>query len=338
MTVLFVSSLAHGGTCEMRRKVLERLGHPTIPFSYVTHFHRYPTLARMFQWHLRTGPAMRKINGTIIDAVKTSRPDLLWIEKGWFVWPSTLRRVRSLGAHRAVLYSPDNYFIRQNTSRHLQRGLPLYDLVVTTKTFNVEPLQQCGARKVLLSGNAFSPDVHAPAELSQAEHQRFGCDVSFVGRWEPERERWLEAIANLNVRLAIWGPHWERARSRVVQSCFRGGPALESEYAKAISGSRINLCFLSRISRDYITQRSVEIPACGGFMLAERTDEHLAHFREGIDAAYFGSLDELLQRIRYYLDNDAERSRIRQAGRERCIKEGFSYDARVSQILQELSH
>lgn len=336
MAILFVSSLAPGGTCEMRRQALERLGHRTLPYSYYPAFHRYASLLRKSQWHLRIGPALRKINTEIMERLEAGRPDLLWIEKGWFVWPATLKHARKLGVRRAVLYSPDNYLIKQNNSRHLWRGLPSYDLVVTTKTSNVECLKTRGAREVLLSGNAYDPCVHVPVKLAEHDRSRFDCDVSFIGRWEPQRERWLESVARLGVRLFIWGFRWERARSPLVRVCYRGGPALQHDYAKAIAGSKINLCFLSRVARDTITQRSVEIPACAGFMLAERTAEHTAHFKEGVEAAYFTTLDEMLQHILYYLDHDAERSRIRWAARERCIRSGYSYNTRVTEILNKL--
>jgi spore maturation protein CgeB len=137
----------------------------------------------------------------------------------------------------------------------------------------------------------------------------------------------------MDVRLAIWGYRWDRARSALVRRAVRSGPALETNYAKAICGSKINLCFLSRLARDAVTQRSVEIRACGGFMLAERTSEHLAHFAEGVEAAYFSSPDEMCRLISYYLENEQRRQGIAQAGREKCLKADFSYDSRLREIL-----
>src|SRR5829696_8072533 len=81
------------------------------------------------------------------------------------------------------------------------------------------------------------------------------------------------------------------------------------------------------------TSRTFEIPACGAFMLAERTDEHLRLFEEGKEAAYFGSNEELLEKVRYYLDHEDERRRIASAGRKRCLDSGYSHHERLKYML-----
>jgi spore maturation protein CgeB len=272
----------------------------------------------------------------ILKKLKKETPWMIWVEKGVFIWPSTLEIAKTSGVRFLVLYSPDNFFLWQNNSRHLWNGLPSYDIVVTTKTHNARRLRQKGAKSVFLSGNAYDPETHRPVILSEEEYAKFACDVSFVGRWEPEREKWLERVASIGVKLSIWGYRWERAKSLFVKNACKGEPVLGSDYAKAICGSKINLCLLSRLAKDSITQRSVEIPACGGFMLAERTEEHIVHFSENIEAAYFTGLDEMCQKIEYYLAHDKERQTIAAAGRQKCLSAGFSYDARIQEIFKAL--
>ena len=77
----------------------------------------------------------------------------------------------------------------------------------------------------------------------------------------------------------------------------------------------------------------MEIPACGAFMLAERTDEHLRLFEEGKEAAYFGSNEELLEKVRYYLNHEDERRMIASAGRKRCLDSGYSHHERLKYML-----
>ena len=336
MKILYTGPLTPvGQTCEMRRATLERLGHETIPVDYMDIVSSYSRILRKVQWRIRAGPMVEHYNRLLLGRLD-EHPDILWVDKGMFVHAEVVALARRNGV-RTIHYSPDNYFLAQNGSRHIWRALPNYDLVVTTKTDNVERLRGAGAGAVLLSGNAYDPDVHKPMPPSVGGLEGYTCDVSFIGRWEPDREAWLTRVAETGIKLAVRGIQWDRVRSDILRQAVYPGPALGLEYARAISAARINLAFLSRLAGDAITQRSVEIPACGGFMLAERTDEHLAHFTEGIEVAYFDGIEELLEKISYYLSHPDERRRIAQAGRARCLTSGYSYDARLTQILDVLA-
>jgi spore maturation protein CgeB len=84
------------------------------------------------------------------------------------------------------------------------------------------------------------------------------------------------------------------------------------------------LCFLRKENRDTSTARSVEIPACGAFMLAERTNSHEALFTEDVEAVYFGSDEELETKVKYYSANLEARTRIATGGLERFRRSGYS--------------
>jgi spore maturation protein CgeB len=110
---------------------------------------------------------------------------------------------------------------------------------------------------------------------------------------------------------------------------------IEDDYAAAISATRINLAFLRKSNRDLQTTRSVEIPACGGFMLAERTAEHQELFAEGFEAAYFEGAEELIAKTNYYLAHEDERARIACAARRRCLRDDYSYAGRLRAAIEE---
>ena len=64
-------------------------------------------------------------------------------------------------------------------------------------------------------------------------------------------------------------------------------PLWAEAYAKAICSFDICLGFLNKTNRDLQTRRTVEIPACQGFLLAERTSEQLGLFEEGQGGGVF---------------------------------------------------
>ena len=56
-------------------------------------------------------------------------------------------------------------------------------------------------------------------------------------------------------------------------------------------------------------------------------------FSEDTEAAYFSTKEELLERVRYYLDNRAIRDKIAEGGYIRARRSGYSYNDRVRQML-----
>ena len=71
-------------------------------------------------------------------------------------------------------------------------------------------------------------------------------------------------------------------------------------------------------------------------MIADRTDEHQSFFREGQEADFFSSEEELLDKVRFYLANEAVRERIAWSGYQRCVESGYSYRARLKVALAGL--
>ena len=52
-------------------------------------------------------------------------------------------------------------------------------------------------------------------------------------------------------------------------------------------------------------------------MLAERTDTHLALFQEDVEAAFFDSDAEMIDKVHFYLQHEEIRQRVARAGYEK---------------------
>lgn len=82
---------------------------------------------------------------------------------------------------------------------------------------------------------------------------------------------------------------------------------------------------------DNLNMRSFDIPACGGFMLTNFRHDLLRLFRED-EIAYFKNMDELQEKVRFYLENPKERQAIAERGQARVLKE-HTFIHRMKEIL-----
>ncbi len=275
------------------------------------------------------------LNSQLLEIIERERCDIIWIDKGLKIWPETLRKLKKLG-HFVIGYSPDDMNQSHCRSKYWLAGLKYYDYFITTKTYNVPELINMGAKNAVFVGNAYAPELHFPRSVIAEDKLRFGGSVGFIGAYEKDRANYMDCLGRSGVRIRWWGSGEKRVKLHHPNIKKERQFLWDEDYAKAINCFDINLCFLRKKNRDLQTTRSIEIPACGGFMLAERTDEHLSLFEEGIEAEFFSSVEELIDKTKFYLANTELRIQIALAGAEKCKKAGYSNDERLRQILAEI--
>jgi len=191
-----------------------------------------------------------------------------------------------------------------------------------------------GCKRVEFIDNAYDPETHKPMQLSEGDKKQMGGQVGFIGSWEYERAQSLFFLAKNEIQIRVWGDGWKKCKIKHPNLRIGYKSIWGSDYARAICSFGINLCFLRKANRDLHTTRSVEIAACGDFMLAERTTEHLKLFEEGKEAVFFSSDEELLEKAKYYLLHPQERQRVAEASRQRCLKSGYSNHERLGEMLK----
>ncbi len=301
-----------------------------------------PGLDFRIAWKMRKHLDTEGVNAKIAKSVEASKPDLLWIEKGNMIKPSTLEKARQQSPTTVIAsYSDDDMFNTLNHTHAYTNGLKHYDVVFTTKSYNANEgeLPALGAKRCVMVDKAYDPGQHRPMDISAMELGKFGADVGFIGSYAPERGVILNFLAENGIPVKVWGNDWQDFSSASSHLQVKRRPLVNSrsdlKFSKGICATRINLGFLRKINRDLQTDRSVEIPACGGFMLAERSDEHERLFEDGKEAVFFDSKEDLLSKIRYFLEHENERKAIGMAGRARCETGGYSHLDRMRFMLKE---
>lgn len=335
MKILYVGQLWQGGTCLTRMQTLAASGNTCIPLD-TTPFAQYGSrIERSLLYRANFGRGIRRLNQALQAAAEATHFDILWIDKGVWIYPETLHAMRKRATRTfSVHYTPDAQLV-DNQSRHFVQCVPLYDLLVTTKPFELSAYLSIGAREVQLVLQGYGAQFQSAAGgLTSGPSSA----VTFVGHYQPHYAERLRAATTATDCLSIWGPNWPRyaARNAWARNAVKGNGLWGESYPAALRGAGIALGLLGKHIPETTTTRTFEIPATGTFMLAERTDDHLALFEEGKEAEFFTSDDELAAKIRFYLAHDAAREAIARAGRERCLRSGYSDQHQLKCVISRI--
>ena len=338
MRVLYAGTLEWGSTSLQRleaiRACADHVYATDLRFLEGEYLTRSPW--QRIQMRLGMGALIRKVSDAVIRDSLRYRPDVLWVDQGLCVAAYALQSVRRRISAQCVHFTPDSLYSPGFGSRCFRAAMREYDLCITTKPSEINLYGQRGARRVLLAYQGFDAQVHRPMSLNGAEQRRFGCDVAFVGQRMDDRAASLASLCRhfgRQLELHLYGRGWEKKGTGRTLGPLQQGWVAGADYARALCGAKICLAFLNREVGDVYTTRSFEIPACGGFMLGERTSLHQEFFTEGVEAEYFGCEEELIDKTRWYLAHEASRRQIAAAGFARCHRSGYSWQARMKQCL-----
>lgn len=338
MRVLYLGPVWRGSNAQSFRSAFESLGHDVVAVDTHAPLDFY---GRSVGWRivsrLNRGPLGRHteaIRETVRDAVRSTRPELVFACKALHFDGGFVEEMRRASGALLVHWHPDDYRNPICTSTAFQSAIPAYDVCVTPKSFNVEDLRVDGARRVEFVPYAYDPAVHRPVSPRPGPP----VEACFVGGWEPDRASYLERAAAAGVDLEVWGAYWQRLdRASPLRPACKFEEVFAEDMARVFSSSMLTLGFLRKVNRDRHTARTFEIPASGGVMLAERTDEQQSFFEEGKEALYFDSADEMVATICEYVRRPDDLARIRAAALARCERDRYSYAGRLDGLLRRIA-
>ena len=278
-----------------------------------------------------------KVNQQLLSLINKQEFDAFWIDKGTHLSESVFQAFRRKLPEATIIgYSPDDMMVPANKSKRFVASLPFYDVFFTTKSFHLTELTELGCRNVQFIDNAYHEDLHHPVKVSKEDRRRFGHEVIFIGSFEDERADFIRYLAENGISVRVWGDSlWKTFKNPPPLMKLEYRPIFADDYTTAVCASDICLCFLRKLNRDLQTTRSVEIPACGTLMVAERTHEHLSLFADNEEAVFFDTKEELLKKVEFYLRHPKDREIVAKAGRRRCVEGGYSNLERMRTMLDK---
>lgn len=302
-----------------------------------TYYNDSRTLLEKAAEKLRVPLDPERQNDRLLSVIKQERPDYVLIVKGNYIRPSTLARARTISPLvKLVNWTQDNMTLTHNRSIWFELGARHYDLVCASRNYVSSDWRSLGVQKVLFQDKSFLPRIHRPLIVP---HSTLAHDVVFVGSAEHQRFEMMNDAARRGHTIHIYGSGWDRldyAKRSHSNLHFHFENLLAERYAEAISNAKIALCFLRHLNGDKQTSRTVEIPACGAFMLAEYSADQAMLFTPGKEADYFSSGAELAAKLSHYLSKPDVRRDIADAGHMRCVQSGYRFQDRCNAIIDAI--
>ena len=337
MKILLVCEYWYGTGGWGYKRVLEEMGHEVEVFDF-----RQPRFSLGASipliGRISRGINSRKVSEEFIAAAKTAKADAILFLKAETLRYEAIAEVKREVSAPLIQWYPDSPFNieAKNATRDSIASIPLFDIYYIYAKSLIRPLEEAGAKRVEYLPFCYDPEMLKPPDsVSEEDRRKYATDVVFAGTWEPQRQWWLEKITEFD--LSIWGNMWEQLPAgNPAKDKWRGPAIYGQEISKLFFVSKIHLNFLREQNKDSNNVRSFEIPGFGGFLLTERSDEQAKElYTEGEEIACFGSVEELKEKIAYYLDHEDERIAIAEAGHERAKNE-HQIVHRMEQIISDI--
>lgn len=104
------------------------------------------------------------------------------------------------------------------------------------------------------------------------------------------------------------------------------------EMPKVFAASKVNLNITLRSIVSGIPLRAMDIMGAGGFLLTNYQEDFLRHFVPGEDFVFYESVEDLQDKLAYYLQHDKERKEIAANGCKK-VRAEHTYQKRLEEML-----
>jgi spore maturation protein CgeB len=332
MKILIIGSDFNWSIERIYKRELLQLGHEVthVPvqnwhydFYYKSTMHK--VLVRLGLTRLHT-----KIQKRLLAELNGQFFDLIWVFKGMELTPQTLQTLKKQTT-RLINFNPDNPFIfsgKGSGNKNITQSIHLYDEHFTYDHDVRSRLESEFGIKCTLVPFGFDNEVISTEELNEVQEIKAVC---FVGNPDNYRTKILQEILNNGLPLHVYGHDWQKHLNHPNLTIHSA--VYEKDYYKTLRKYRVQLNIMRVHNLDSHNMRSIEVPGCGGIMLAPRTRDHEAFFEEGKEAFYYNDVKDLINQADRILGlGDLEVDFFRKQAREKVLN-NFSYSYLVTGFI-----
>jgi spore maturation protein CgeB len=219
--------------------------------------------------------------------------------------PDDARRLRQGGCLLGIALSDPGVF--EPATRHISRE---FDLFLTNAPECVPGHQAAGARaRVLPIGT--NEEFYRP--LPARDDLR--CQVLVLGRAHADRVAPVKALVEA-FDTHVYGEGWDE------HGVHSRGTLYGDDVLAALNSAAVSVIFFLNREGDRLVKVGLfDFTAAGGLVVTNYFPPVEEYLTFGKEVVGFDSTEDLLRKVRHLLDHPEEAARIRQAGRERVLRE-----------------
>jgi spore maturation protein CgeB len=280
---------------------LKRLGHEVVHLD---------------SWDKTLYQDYAELNQKLLQIVEEECPNvMLTVQRDYEIWLETLEIIQAKGYVATISWTTDDSWKYQEVSRFI--GIA-YHAMTTTYAECVTKYHQDGTPNVLLTQWAANYEMlQEPLPTSQCRYQ-----VSFVGAAHGDRKQRISELKSQGIEVTCFGHGWDN------------GSVTAEEIPQIVRESVISLNFANAYKgQNQVKARTFEVPGAGGFLLTESASGLERAYIPDKEIAVFYSTEDLVKKIKYFVENSIQRDTIAQAGFIKTKQEHI-YDIRIQEMLK----
>lgn len=294
----------------------------------------YNSITKRFDHHFNFGLGTMKLNAAT-KAIDFSKFELLLIDNRPFLLKSTLKFIRKKYPHLkiALVLTDDPNGKYRSGWRLLKRTASLIDIHFVQRQQNIQELRLWGAKRVEMCYRSYDPTFHRKKPTIKKNRS---YDAGFIGSYEGQREASIKFLIDNGIKVQVIGDGWDKGKYFDTIKPYYSGPSVYGElYVDCINSMQIALHFLRVGNRDEQDSRTFEIPACGTPMIAEYSSVHASLFDED-EVLFFRNNEELLQKVRYFMENPLVANEYADKAAKRCLISGYNHKNTLLAVLKKI--
>ncbi|MEM7540208.1 MAG: glycosyltransferase [Pseudomonadota bacterium] len=261
----------------------------------------------------------------LIAKIWEYQPDLVLALLGSMVSPKGIAKIKQECRVPVVCWCQDQM---TTLGRQYLIGAP-YDAIFVKDHYLLGHLRDlCGLNAHYLA-EACNPDVHKSCLPDPEVRRVLGADICTYGSLYYYRQRILESLVDYDLR--VWGPVPDWLINRIPEKVM-GRSIFEEEKSKALSNSKIVVNTLHFGEVQSLNARAFEVAGCGACQLITHNDTVADHFEIGKEIDTYRTLNELKEKIDFYLANEDVRTEMGRAAQARAHRD-HTYQQRLATLL-----